>query len=312
MPVSLQFDTLYASEIVTVTDVRCRAHDTCRSAEEITSTNDIVFPRSGCFVRHVRRRQTVADANTVLFFRKHEPYHVSHPVSGGDDCTCLSFAPDVLADAFALFDPSVADHPDKPFPVLQALSGTAAFASLHQLRGTIQHARCAVNGSSAPLVDEAAIQLLETVARVGAQSKTLLSGPLRNRTVHAHRELAENARVVLAECMCDALTLPSIAHRVHSSPFHLARVFRRMTGLSLHQYRTRLRLRAALERLADRESDLTALALAHGFASHSHFSDAFRREFNVTPSAFRLGIRSKHIREMSTILKASPARSRYA
>ena len=309
---SLQSETLYASEIVTVTDVRCRPHDTCRSTEETASTNDIVFPRSGCFVRHVRQRQSVADVNTVLFFRKHEAYRVSHPVSGGDDCTCLSFAHDVLAAAFGTFEPSVADHPDDPFRLTRTLSATEASLSLYQLRRTIHHQRRAVNGSNSLLVDEAAIQLLETAARSAAPFNGLRNGPARATTTHAHRELAENARVVLSERMCDPLTLPKIARRVHSSPFHLARVFRRMTGLSLHQYLTRLRLRTALERLADGESDLTALAIALGFASHSHFSDVFRREFNVTPSAFRLGLRSKHIREMSTHLKARPSRSRYA
>ncbi len=309
---SLHCDTLYVSEIVTVTDVRCRLHDTCRSAEETTSTNDIVFPRGGCFVRHVHRRQTVADANTVLFFRKHEPYRVTHPVSGGDDGTCLSFAPDVLADAFGTFDSSVADHPDAPFRVSRTLLATDTFVTLYQLRRTIGHLRCAGNGATSLLIDEAAIQLLETLARAGERSKTQSNGPARVTTTHAHRELAENACVVLSDCMCDPLTLARIARRVHSSPFHLARVFRRMTGLSLHRYLTRLRLRAALGRLADGESDLTALALALGFASHSHFSDAFRREFNVTPSAYRLGFRFKHIREMSTNLKASLARSRYA
>ncbi len=309
---SLHCDTLYASEIVTVTDVRCRPYDTCRSAEEATSTNDIVFPRRGCFVRHVHRRQTVADANTVLFFRKHEPYCISHPVSGGDDCTCLSFAPDVLADAFGTFDSSAADHPDAPFRATRTLLATETFVTLYQLRRTIRHLRCAGNGSSSLLVDEAAIQLLETLARLGEQSKTRLNGPARATTTDAHRELAENACVVLSERMCDPLTLARIARRVHSSPFHLSRVFRRMTGLSMHQYVIRLRLRAALGRLADGESDLTALALALGFASHSHFSHAFRREFNMTPSAFRRGTCSKHIREMSTILKAPPSRSRYA
>jgi len=293
-------------------DVRCRPHDTCRSAEETTSTNDIAFPRRGCFVRHVAGRRTVADANTVLFFRKHEEYHVSHPVSGGDDCTSFSFAPDVLADAFGLFDSSVADHPDDPFRDTRMPCATETLVTLYQLRRTIRHLPCAENGPRSLLIDEAATQLLETLARDGAPSKTRPNGPARASSTHAQRELAENARVVLSERMCDPLTLPRIARRVHSSPFHLARVFRRMTGLSLHQYLTRLRLRAALERLADGESDLTALALALGFASHSHFSNAFRREFRVTPSAFRLDLRSKHIREMSTNLKASLSRSRYA
>jgi AraC-like DNA-binding protein len=42
-----------------------------------------------------------------------------------------------------------------------------------------------------------------------------------------------------------------------------------------------------MERLAEGASDLTAVALGLGFASHSHFSSAFRREFALPPSVFR-------------------------
>ncbi len=308
---SLHCDRLYASAIVTVADVRCRPQDACRGAAETSAGNDIVFPRSGCFVRHVGRRETVADANAVLFFRKHEEYRVSHPVSGGDDCTCLSFAPDVLADAFGAFDPSVADHPDDPFPTVSTLTATEAFTSLQQFRRDLRHARRRAHGSTSIFVDEAAMRLLETAARSAASSGRTTNENARAGTIRAHRELVERARIVLSESMSDPLTLPQIARSVHTSPFHLARVFRGMIGLSLHQYLIRLRLRAALERLADGESDLTTLALSLGFSSHSHFSDAFRRAFKATPSAFRSRLRSRNIREMGTNLKVSPSRIGY-
>jgi AraC-like DNA-binding protein len=78
-----------------------------------------------------------------------------------------------------------------------------------------------------------------------------------------------------------------------------ARVGRHHTrAWSFHRYLTRLRLRAALERLPD-ASDLTALALELGFSSHSHFTDAFRREFRRTPSEAR-----RDWREMSKNLEA--------
>ena len=79
----------------------------------------------------------------------------------------------------------------------------------------------------------------------------------------------------------------------------MARVFRQRTGVPLHRYLTRLRLRAALERLAGGVIDLTALALDLGFSSHSHFSDSFRREFARTPS----DVRRDALREMSKNLE---------
>jgi AraC-like DNA-binding protein len=91
---------------------------------------------------------------------------------------------------------------------------------------------------------------------------------------------------------------------VHYSPYHLARLFRREVGVPIHQYVNRLRLAAALERLADGVADPTELALDLGYSSHSHFSDYFRRAFGTSPSAFRrLGTASR-LRELSKNLKA--------
>jgi AraC-like DNA-binding protein len=77
------------------------------------------------------------------------------------------------------------------------------------------------------------------------------------------------------------------------SAFHLARLFRRQTGFSLHGYRTRIRLLQALDRVAEARGALTDLALDLGFSSQSHFTDAFRRAFGVPPGALaRSEIRS--------------------
>ena len=62
-----------------------------------------------------------------------------------------------------------------------------------------------------------------------------------------------------------------------------ARVFREETGFSLHGYRTQLRLRLALDALAAGR-EIGELAHDLGFASHSHFTDSFRRVFGVAPS----------------------------
>ena len=94
-------------------------------------------------------------------------------------------------------------------------------------------------------------------------------------------------------------TLDEVARAVYASPFHLARIFQQQTGVPVHRYLTRLRLRASLERLADGTKDLTALALDLGFSSHSHFTDTFRREFGCTPSAVRHEPGRRTLREMS-------------
>lgn len=77
-------------------------------------------------------------------------------------------------------------------------------------------------------------------------------------------------------------SMHDIADASSVSPFHLARSFRRQTGLSLHQYRQRLRLAAVLARLSHGERDLAGLAYDHGFCSQSHLGALFQRELGLT------------------------------
>ena len=61
--------------------------------------------------------------------------------------------------------------------------------------------------------------------------------------------MVEDAKALLSARFTEHLTLEEVGRAVNVSPFHLARSFRRQTGYTLHEYRTHLRLRAALERL---------------------------------------------------------------
>ncbi|MDC6170296.1 helix-turn-helix transcriptional regulator [Paucibacter sp. XJ19-41] len=81
--------------------------------------------------------------------------------------------------------------------------------------------------------------------------------------------------------------LQDVADAACCSLFHLARSFRRHTGLSLHGYRQRLRLAVALQRLEDGERDLAGLAHDLGFSSQSHLGAAFQRGLGVTPAQAR-------------------------
>jgi AraC-like DNA-binding protein len=82
-------------------------------------------------------------------------------------------------------------------------------------------------------------------------------------------------------------TLDDVADAACCSLFHLARSFRKHTGLSLHAYRQRLRLALALQRLEEGERDLAALAHELGYSSQSHLGSAFVREIGVTPAQAR-------------------------
>jgi AraC-like DNA-binding protein len=99
--------------------------------------------------------------------------------------------------------------------------------------------------------------------------------------------MVEDAKAVLSARFTERLTLEELGRAVNVSPFHLARSFRRQTGYTLHEYRTHLRLRAALERLGAGDEDVAVIARAVGFSSHSHLTASFHRAFGVPPSCVR-------------------------
>lgn len=66
--------------------------------------------------------------------------------------------------------------------------------------------------------------------------------------------------------------------------------FRAQTGLSPHRYIVRLRLSRAKQLMRNRSLTLLEIALESGFASHAHFTHAFRQHVGCAPSQFRTAL----------------------
>lgn len=64
-------------------------------------------------------------------------------------------------------------------------------------------------------------------------------------------------------------------------------MFKRATGLSPSQYFIRLRMSRARHLLLETDLSIIDIGLDVGYSSPSHFSQVFRREVGVTPSAYR-------------------------
>jgi AraC-like DNA-binding protein len=127
-------------------------------------------------------------------------------------------------------------------------------------------------------------EVLEVEERLLAWASRLL-GP--DPAADAHHPAVERARDYLAQHFAQAAHLRDVADAAASSPFHLARNFRRRTGLSLHAFRNRLRMAEALRRIDAGERNLGGLAHELGFSSQSHFGAAFKAAFGWPPAQLR-------------------------
>jgi AraC-like DNA-binding protein len=243
------------------------------------------------------------ESTRVLFFNRHETYRVSHPIAGGDTCTAIHFDDEALIDFLLSMDPFVAESAGRPFHSPAADCSASIVLNLHRLRQLLLNKRQV----DRLFVEETCVSLLANSIAGAYQTRDATRQPIRAATRQAHRDLVDAARVALARRFRDKLNLSELARAVFSSPFHLARIFRRETGLSLHRQLTRLRLRHALEHLADGKPDLTMLALDLGFASHAHFTHTFRNEFGHVPSEFNRQLSMRGLRGRPCVFKSTHA-----
>jgi AraC-like DNA-binding protein len=86
------------------------------------------------------------------------------------------------------------------------------------------------------------------------------------------------------------LTLKALAAESYLSPFHFARLFKKLTGATPHNYLAGVRAARAQLLLAETELSVTEVGSRVGYLSASHFTKAFRLATGTTPREFRKSI----------------------
>ncbi len=239
-----------------------------------------VFPRASVYIRHAGGRRFLADPNVVTYYNRGQVYRRDPASAEGDRCDWFAFAPHVLLPALRDVDPGAEERPETPFAFDHGPSDAGSYLLQRRVVRSLER-----RPETDPLwVEESLLRVLDGVLAPACASRGRRAP---TETQRRGRDLAENAKQLLAARLAERVSLDEIAGAVGCSAFHLCRLFRRETGFTLHGYRQSLRLRRALERVGRPESDLSGLALELGFSSHSHFTAAFRRAFGVTPSGFR-------------------------
>lgn len=83
------------------------------------------------------------------------------------------------------------------------------------------------------------------------------------------------------------LTLKELAAASYLSPFHFARLFKKLSGATPHNYLAGIRAVRAQTLLAETELSVTEIGARVGYLSASHFTKAFRVATGTTPREFR-------------------------
>ncbi|MDQ5838237.1 MAG: AraC family transcriptional regulator [Acidobacteriota bacterium] len=131
------------------------------------------------------------------------------------------------------------------------------------------------------LVEHALVQLLRRYANVRRSENLELS-----RVGLVDRRIRLAVELMHAHLDRD-LPLEEIADAAHLSPFHFARLFKKLTGAAPHAYLASLRAARARELLAETDLSITEVGARVGYMSSSHFAKAFRQATGISPRAYR-------------------------
>jgi AraC family transcriptional regulator len=237
----------------------------------------VVFPRTSAWIQHAGERPFVADPNVVTLYNKGQAYTRGAIAGVGDWCDYYALEPRVLREIVATCDRASAEAPTRVLRFSRARSSAHAYITQRAIYHYVRR-----HAAADPLVVE------ETM--IGVVAQLLRTAYEREaRLPRLPSDVVEHARELVARRFASRFTLPELARAVDTSVFHLCRLFRAATGTTIHAYRNEVRLRAALARVLDTRRDLSSIALDLGYATHSHFTAAFRACYGITPSAARRG-----------------------
>lgn len=120
---------------------------------------------------------------------------------------------------------------------------------------------------------EAALQLCEKVKAAKQQD-----------TGNPH---VEKAKHYLSDHLTQEIGPEDAASAVGISRYHLSRLFKSMTGMTMGEYLIRERIEAAKQLLAASDRSIPQIASLLRFCDQSYFTAVFRRQTGLTPGEYR-------------------------
>ncbi|MBS0535817.1 MAG: helix-turn-helix transcriptional regulator [Proteobacteria bacterium] len=257
-----------------VRDVTCDSGPRDRAFEEQHRDVSIAIVTRGSFQYRTRSGSAVLVPGSLLLGNAGACFECGHEHAPGDRCLAFHIAPQCFEDTVAAAGGATMNF-DRP-----------SLPPLPQLTPILAAAESARDAGDSGVFEEIVLRLCGAVAA--------LLTPARVRPVPSVRDVR---RVTLAARRIEAdadskLSIAALASEAAMSPYHFLRTFRRIVGLTPHQYILRTRLNRAALRLRAADEPVASIAFDAGFNDLSTFNRRFRRLIGVTPSDYRSGSRT--------------------
>jgi AraC family transcriptional regulator len=258
-----------------VTDVLCDSGPQDPVFEERHDSVNIAIVSHGTFHYRAPHGGALLGPGSLLLGNYGACFECAHEHARGDHCLAFHFSPGFFEE-IARATPGVS----RAAFTAPRLPPSTALAPL------VAEAELARRSTDAALLEELALRLAAAVM-------ALLEDAVHDSPAPGAREekrISEALRRI-AMRSDEALSLRQLANDAAMSPSHFLRVFRRVAGVTPHQFILHHRIHRASICLRDSRAPISTIALECGFADLSNFNHRFRQVMGKTPGAFRAGAR---------------------
>jgi AraC family transcriptional regulator len=264
-----------------VLDIVCTYGPRDQPFEEHFQATSISLVLAGSFICRSQHGSSLMSSGSLLLGHAGKGFECSHQYGEGDRCLSFQFDEDLFERLARDLGTAPRLNIDRlpPLPVFAPVSARAWIAATTAGGST-------VSASLPDPVEEIALELAAMVIQTACGRSQMAT--------NTARDAARVARILhrLETASAEPAVLADLAHAAGLSRYHFLRTFKRVTGITPHQWVLRNRLRQAAASLVTNRERITDIALDVGFDDLSNFIRSFRTEFGLSPTRYRAAMRT--------------------
>jgi AraC family transcriptional regulator len=274
-------EILYHSSFCKIINYLCACTDCTLSKPEYQDRFSFCFIRKGNFLFKAFRSDLDSHTGRILINKPGYDYRVAHAHTVPDQCTIFSFEPNFFVELCDVYKDQLNGFTRKRDIQSILIKTNAAIDYVHW-----QILKSLVSGKFTSLeIDTLLVELVERVFLLNESEKSFQTISDTHKRNYLPR--MERAKDFIQHNFSNGIRLSDIASECAMSAFHFARIFRRVTGDTPHQYLSTFRCAHAAFLLKNTSLPISDVSVLAGYNSPSHFSTEFKSRMKSIPKLFR-------------------------